>query len=413
MFDLTKKLPEVEASKPVQPASSGPTGCALIYQTQECRSLVEELFEFEGWDAPNSIDNRNVDSQFYAKQDSNLIIVELNESQSVVEDAQAIAATLPTHKGVVIIGQEDAISTLRSLKGMGFYYVFWPINKYEFAEFVMHVNNDLKSYSGVSKERRAKRVAVVGSKGGIGTSYIATELSSKMADDGVDTILVDHQYHDSNIDVLLGLTNHAPRALDEFSVPLHELDLEGAMNYLHPVSRDLRLLSLQGDALEADLLAYNQALCELLSRNTNFIVEDFSGSVDFQVDCKMLIDHYDVVAIVVEPSVAAVRKAKALISSLDAFRESTHKRTRIITVVNHHRPDKSFVIERDEIEKYLGSSVDLDFDYCKNLPHLHVDGKRAYKHDRHVSQAINKLVHLVNGRSANKSKGLLQRLGIR
>ncbi|MCL9774996.1 AAA family ATPase [Vibrio methylphosphonaticus] len=413
MFDITKKLPEVETSKPDIPTRSGPTGCALIFQTKECQTLVEELFEFEGWDAPNSVDHHKVDSQFYAKQDSNLIIVELNESSSVVEDAEAIAATLPTHKGVVIIGQEDAISTLRALKGMGFYYVFWPINKYEFAEFVMHVHNDLKSYSGVSKERRAKRVAVVGSKGGIGTSYIATELSAKMAEDGVDTILVDHQYNDSNIDVLLGLADHTPRALDEFSVPLHELDLDGAINYLHPVSQDLRLLSLQGEASQDDLLAYNQTLCDLLTRNTNFIVEDFSGSVDFQVDCNLLVENYDVIAIVVEPSVAAVRKAKSLITNLDTIRDATHKRTRIITIVNHHRPDKSFVIQRDELEKYLGSSVDLDFNYCKNLPHLHVDGKRAYKHDRHVNQSIDQLVRLVNGRSANKSKGLLQRLGIR
>ncbi|MGF1747826.1 MULTISPECIES: AAA family ATPase [Vibrio] len=411
MFDIKKRLPETEAPKKSASSTSGPAGCALVFQTDECRALVEELFEFEGWDVPNSVDAHKVDSQFYAKQDSNLIIVELNESASVIEDAKAIAATLPTHKGVVIIGQEDAISTLRSLKEMGFYYVFWPINKYEFAEFVMHVHNDLKSYSGVSKERRAKRVAVVGSKGGIGTSFIAAELSAKMAGSGVDTILVDHQYNDSNIDVLLGLTDHVPRTLDEFSVPMHELDLDGAMNYLHPVARDLRLLSLQGEASQADLLNYNQALCDLLTRNTNFIVEDFSGSVDFQVDCKLLIENYDVVTLVIEPSVAAVRKAKSLISNLDSIRDATRKRTRIIIAVNHHRPDKSFVIERNELEKYLGSSVDLDFDYCKNLPHLHVDGKRAYKHDKHINHSIEQLVRLVNGQPVSK-KGLLHRLGI-
>ncbi|GAL29187.1 type II/IV secretion system ATPase TadZ/CpaE [Vibrio variabilis] len=305
MFDITKKLPEgnkKSASK--SKVVSGPTGCALVYQTDECKSLVEELFEFEGWDAPNGVKQEKADSDFFAKQESNLILLELNNSDSVVSDAQAFAAKLPTHKGVIIIGKEDAISTLRTLKEMGFYYIFWPINKYEFAEFVMHVHLDLKSHTGVSKERRAKRVAVVGTKGGIGTSFIAAELSTKMSGQGVDTILVDHQYHDSNIDVLLGLTDHTSRTLDELSVPIHELDFEGAQNYLTPINKDLRLLSINGDSDQDELLSYNQALCDLLSRNTNFIVEDFSGSVDFHVDGDMLIRHYDVVAIVVEPSIA-------------------------------------------------------------------------------------------------------------
>ncbi|MGR5456682.1 chromosome partitioning protein ParA, partial [Vibrio alfacsensis] len=97
------------------------------------------------------IQQHKADSEFYSKQESNLILLELNESSNVVSDAQAVAAKLPTHKGVIVIGKEDAISTLRSLKEMGFYYLFWPINKYEFAEFVMHVNNDLKAQKGVSK----------------------------------------------------------------------------------------------------------------------------------------------------------------------------------------------------------------------------------------------------------------------
>jgi pilus assembly protein CpaE len=412
MFDITKKLPESKKSASKATVASGPTGCALVYQTEECKSLVEELFEFEGWDAPNGVRQEKADSDFFAKQESNLILLELNESESVVKDAQEFAAKLPTHKGVIIIGKEDAISTLRTLKEMGFYYIFWPINKYEFAEFVMHVHRDLKAQTGVSKERRAKRVAVVGTKGGIGTSFIAAELSSKMSGQGVDTILVDHQYHDSNIDVMLGLTDHTARRLDELSVPAHELDFEGAQNYLTPINKDLRLLSINGDTDQEDILNYNQALCHLLSRNTNFIVEDFSGSVDFHVDGEMLIRHYDVVAIVVEPSIAAVRNAKAMISSLDTIREAQRKRTRIITVVNHHRPENSFVVKRDELSKFLGSSVDLDIEYCKNLSHFHVDGKRAYKHDRSVNRSVEQLVRLVNGQPI-QNKSLLQRLGIR
>ncbi|CAH0529496.1 AAA family ATPase [Vibrio hippocampi] len=411
MFDITKNLPETKPEAPI-PQSSGPEGCALVYQSHECQVLVEELFTFEGWQTPNSVNHNKADSHFYAGQESNLIIFELNHSTDVVADARGIASKLPTHKGVIIIGQEDAISTLRALKEMGFYYVFWPINKHEFAEFVMHVDKDLRRHEGVSKERRAKRVAVVGSKGGIGTSFIATELSAKMASQGVDTILVDHQYNDSNIDVLLGLTDHMSRSIDELSVPLHELDLEGALSYLTKVDDDLRLLSLQGGSSQEDILNYNQTVCDLLSRNTNFIVEDFSGSIDFPIDCNLLIDNYDVVVIVSEPSISAIRKAKSLIAQLDAVRSAKRCRTRIITIANHHRPESSFVIPKADIAKFLGSSVDLDIDYSKAMSHLQVDGKRVYKHDRHIGHAVDQLSRLVNGQSID-NKSWLQRLGWR
>ncbi|MCG9658679.1 CobQ/CobB/MinD/ParA nucleotide binding domain protein [Vibrio mediterranei] len=411
MFDITKKLPE--SKKPKSSSTSSNITCSLVYQTEECRNLVEELFEFEGWDCPIGVQQHKADSEFYSKQESNLILLELNESSNVVADAQAVAAKLPTHKGVIVIGKEDAISTLRSLKEMGFYYLFWPINKYEFAEFVMHVNNDLKAQRGVSKERRAKRVAVVGSKGGVGTSFIATELGTKLAGEGVDTILVDHQYSGSGTDVLLGLTEFSARQLDELSVPLHELDMEGALSYLTSVSSELRLLSIQGNAEQQDLLNYNQTLCELLVHNTNFIVEDYSGSVDFPLDCDMLVRNYDVIAIVIEPTVTAVRKAKALISEIDTSRDLTKKRTRIVTVVNHHRPNNNFPIAHDDVTKFLGASVDLDFEYCKQLAHLQIDGKRVYKHDRSVNRSIDQLARLVNGQPINANKSILQRLGWR
>ncbi|GAL29186.1 type II/IV secretion system ATPase TadZ/CpaE [Vibrio variabilis] len=101
-----------------------------------------------------------------------------------------------------------------------------------------------------------------------------------------------------------------------------------------------------------------------------------------------------------------------MISSLDSIRESQRKRTRIITLVNHHRPENSFVVKRDELSKFLGSSVDLDIEYCKNLSHLHVDGKQAFKHDRNINRSIDQLVRLVNGQPI-QNKSILQRLGIR
>ena len=100
----------------------------------------------------------------------------------------------------------------------------------------------------------------------VGTSFITTELSSSLSMQGSDTILVDHQYASTNIDVLLGLKSFRAQHLDEFSTPLHEMDVDGALSFLSEVRKNLRLLAVGGDLSEVDTLNYTQALCHLLSR---------------------------------------------------------------------------------------------------------------------------------------------------
>ena len=395
MFDLTKAL--ATKAKPVLTTSSGVAGCTLFYQSQECLNLVQEVFLFEGWDEPACVNTTAGLTKVTEQQSSHIVILELNESSNVVEDAKAFASKLPTHKGVVVIGKEDAISTLRSLKEMGFYYVFWPVNKQEFADFLTHVSKNLKTFSGVSQKRKAKRVAIVGSKGGVGASFISTELGSLLSTQGSDTILVDHQNAGTNIDVLLGLKDFMPRTIDEFTTPLHEMDEEGALSYLFNARKHLRLLAIDGEKSPSDIFNYSQTLCGLLARNTNFIIEDFSGAVDFKVEPQLLVENFDVVVLVFDASVSSVRSAKRLYEKIESLQLTLSSRTRIIMVANYHRPKNSFVLEKSDLNKYLGVSVDLEFDYCKSLAHIIIDGKRGHKHDRNISHSTEQLVKLING----------------
>ncbi|UWZ99138.1 CpaE family protein [Vibrio splendidus] len=408
MFDLVKNIKDTTPQ--VVELTNGPAGCALIYQSKECSDLVKEMFQFEGWNEPHCIKREALSPKFYSEQTDNIVILDLTESQDILVDAQDIASKLPTRKGVIVIGGQDSISTLRDLKEMGFYYLLWPINKLEFSDFVMNVHKNLETYTGVSKKRKAKRVAVVGSKGGIGTSFITTELGSKLSSQNIDTILVDHQYSDSNIDVLMGLEDFRSKAIDEFAAPIHELDTEGALSYLTKVRKSFRLLSLQGDSKQDKIFNYNQMLCELMSRNTNFIIEDFSGSIDFRVDPQLLVETYDVVVVVFEPSVSSIRNAKSLLEALDQKQISIGKRIRVVTFANHHRPESTFVIEQSDLDKYLGAKVDLNMVYCKKLSHLLIEGKRAHKHERSVNNAIEELTSLINGQSSGKPHGWLSRL---
>ncbi len=403
MFDLTKAL--TTKAKPSQSSTTGVAGCTLFYQSQECLNLIQEVFRFEGWNELECVRSNVGLTKLTQQNNSHIVILELNESDNIVEDAKSFAGKLPTHKGVVVIGKEDAISTLRSLKDMGFYYVFWPVNKQEIADFLIHVNKNLKTFSGVSQKRKAKRVAVVGSKGGVGTSLITTELSSLLSTQGSDTILVDHQYADTNIDVLLGLKDFKPRGIDEFTAPLHEMDAEGALSYLFNAQKNLRLLTIDGDMSQTDILNYSQTLCDLLARNTNLIIEDFSGGVNFKVEPQLLVENFDVVVLVLDASVSSVRSAKRLFEKISNLQLTLSSRTRVITLVNYHRPENAYVLQRPDLIKYLGADVDLEVGYCKSLAHIIIDGKRGHKHDRHINRSMELLVKLINGQPVEQ-KGM-------
>ena len=208
-------------------------------------------------------------------------------------------------------------------------------------------------------------------KGGVGASFLATELGSLLSTQGSDTILVDHQYADTNIDVLLGLKDFKPRTIDEFTAPLHEMDEEGALSYLSNARKNLRLLAINGDMSQNDVLNYNQTLCELLARNTNFIIEDFSGAVDFKVEPQLLAENFDVVVLVFDASVSSVRSAKRLYEKIASLQLTLSSRTRIIMVANYHRPQNAYVLQKPDLAKYLGANVDLEVDYCKSLGSHH------------------------------------------
>jgi len=126
MFDLTKAL--TKKTKPAQTGTTGIAGCTLFYQSQECLELVQEVFRFEGWNESACVKVKAGSAKLTEKQNGHIMILELTESTNVVEEAKSFASKSPTQKAVVVIGREDAISTLRSLNDMGFYYVFWPVN---------------------------------------------------------------------------------------------------------------------------------------------------------------------------------------------------------------------------------------------------------------------------------------------
>lgn len=411
MFDLAKVVTQT-AEFNREPA--GPTSCSFYYQTSQCKELIERVFRFEGWNSPDCIKSSNPGGlQLDGLKD--IVIFELSQSANIVEDARDLASKLPNQKGVIIIGKEDTITTLRELKGMGFYYLLWPLNQEEMSEFLRHVHINQQRLSGVARNRKAKRVAVVGTKGGIGNTMIACELSATLAFQGIDTIQVDHQYFNSNTDILLSLKQFIRQDSDNLELQLRDMDEASASNYLTKIDQHFRLLALGGSQSAENLYSNSQNIAELLSRQANFIIEDFSGANDFMMDPAALSERIDVFVIVLDPTVSSVRNASKIIEKIEMHNLSGTADIRILTFLNIHRPDSAFPLKKDEVERYLERSVDVQLNYTAKFSALMLSGKRLHRFEKR-NGAFNKLAQLIQGKQPetrisplDKFKALIQR----
>ncbi|OAN13663.1 hypothetical protein A3K86_13895 [Photobacterium jeanii] len=410
MLDLTEALKSTQTSEESLGLCS-----VLFYQSEHCRDLVKEVFSFDALGEPilRQMKVAAWNEYFAANQlRVDMVLIELTDCEDVVARMAELAPQIPNTASVIVIGKEDAISTIRSLKEMGFYYVFWPVVKSELSDFMRHVVRNHHGGKGLGKERKAKRIAVLGSKGGVGASLLSCELARFLRKETQSRVmLVDHNYTDSNLDVMLGLDDFPKVDMSKSSVQLTQLDEDSAQALLLKVGDDLSLLAVDGEKTAvADCFKESDAVTSLLLRRFNLIVEDFSASVPFPIDYKAFCESYDTIVVVADPTVSSVRSAKRMLHNLDLAAKMSLKTPRSLLVLNQHRTFRDGVLYKNEIEKELARAVDVEIAYERSIPATLLSGKRFIEIKGKFSSKLLTLSGLVLGRSIEVKSNPLQSL---
>ncbi|MGX9418272.1 AAA family ATPase [Vibrio sp. RC27] len=401
MFDLVDLL---KNSQPENDPKEKITS-VLFYQTEKCRELVLEAYRFEGITDPEVLTNDDLSISDHVRQQSiEVVIVELNKSQNVTRDAERISHLLPSHASVIVIGCEDAISTIRNLKEMGFYYLFWPISKQELIDFVKSVNVNRASNRGPGQKRRAKKISIIGAKGGVGTTLLVSEVAHQLVSDKKSNcVVIDHNYHSGDIDIMMGIPKFDKRMVQRGAL-LTSLDLTTINSLIAKQSDMLSVLSLTSDDLTVnELNEYTDSIVDLLSPEVNFFVEDLSASAISPLADNRNWMESDCVILVVTPTISAVRDAARIKKALDTKTDDT--KPRLIVVVNHVVPEKSSTVKLTEIEKFLNYKPQVVLPYVPNAAKDLVEGKRLAKSSSGMKSPLKRLVSLILGESlAYKSK---------
>lgn len=401
MFDLAERL---SANKNNESKLSNKLKTMLFYQTEECRSLVNESFRFDGKDEPKCVKNRDEEfRQIDLLNPPEVVIIELNASQDVVQDAQRLAHLLPSQVSVVIVGSEDAISTIRLLKEMGFYYLFWPVSKQECSDFIRNVLDNHEQHKGLMANRKAKRIAMVGVKGGVGVSLISSEISRSLSlDKGVSTLLVDHNYHGGNLDIFMGLKQYQKRAVQKGTL-LSNIDGTYALGVIRKVTPMLSMLAIDSEELSTqELNEYTLAVQEQVLNNSSVMIEDYAHLIRNEGDIVNLLQRIDVLIFVFDETVSALRDYNRLNQLVKKNNVDNH--TRIISVLNSSRPVNSGSVSLDEIEKYSAQRPHIIVPYDEKAPQHILEGQQIIRTKSSMALPLINLIALILGEDQKQEK---------
>lgn len=402
MFDLVGSLKNAPDKGSI--VDQEKIGTVLFYQTTECNELVQEAFRFEGIVAPAVVQNTDDEITNHVRNsDIEIVIVELNHSDNVSADAERISRLLPNHASVIVIGSEDAISTIRNLKNIGFYYLFWPITKQELIDFVRSVNdNRRKSSRGPGQNRRAKCISIIGSKGGVGATFVCAEMAYQLSTlEKSSCLVVDQNHSTGDLDIMMGIRDYERRTVQKSDISI--IDDKFSQSLVYRQNSLLSVLSLTSESVDdLTLLDYTNSVIDYLSGDFNFILEDRSASVAFSVESDRFISDSDVIVLVMSASVSAIRDAARLRDKVK--RLNKNESLRLILVMNHIVPSKSETLTKEDAEAFLKQNIDVEIPFCDHLNAHILEHKRVARSSLKAAKPLRQLTATILGERANSSK---------
>jgi pilus assembly protein CpaE len=198
-----------------------------------------------------------------------------------------------------------------------------------------------------SRESRAPVVAVMGAKGGVGSTFLACQLSTTLQRLGANTVLTDMNLRLGDVSLFFDLK---PRyTLADLAAEREDFDFAYVDTLLETHSSGVRVLAAPGRPEDAETFraAQLERAVEIFREEFDWVVLDVSRSWD-EVSLRAL-DLADQVLLVTSTDVAALHHAR---QHLDLLERLGHSALKIRLVLNRH--DKSDPVSNSDIAEFIG-----------------------------------------------------------
>ena len=236
---------------------------------------------------------------------------------------------------------------LRSMRAGARDFIRLPINDDELTTVVERTAEFAAEHTDDEPKKRGRVIAVFSSKGGCGTTLIATNLAMTQKN---PTVLVDLNLQSGDLELLLGLK---PKfSLADVVENRDRLDDALLASYITPHSKNLSLLAAPVKAESAEDIEpkHIYEVMELLRQRYDNVIVDTPHSFD-SVTISAL-DHADQILVVLTLEIHAIRSTRR---ALEIFDRLGYPRKKVKLVVN--RWSKNIELDQKQVEDFLGERV--------------------------------------------------------
>ena len=207
-----------------------------------------------------------------------------------------------------------------------------PINPQELEAALTRFEDRLRSRIPTRELKQGKVVSIIGAKGGVGTSTVATNLaaSTKHAAPSHSIALMDLNLQNSDLPVFLDLPGSS--GLRDLSQDLSRLDETIVQSVMTKHASGVELLPSGYDGLDGTKPPTGSIThtLDLLQSLYDCVFVDCGHAVD---STREALDFSSIIIVVTTLTVPAVRRTKQL---LDAFRDAAYGSNKIMLVINRY-----------------------------------------------------------------------------
>ena len=283
-------------------------------------------------------------------------IVRLNPSAAIIslgatpDNGLKLVARIASEcpRTAIICASRDASSDLilRSLRAGAREFLRLPLVGEEF-KTVFDRTAEFCAGQTAAPKKRGRAIAVFSSKGGCGTTFIATNLAAAL---NAPTVLVDLNLQSGDLGLFLGVD---PKfSIADLVENRARIDDSLLRSYLAPHSANLSLLAAPQEADSADDIEPEHIfeVMEILRERYDYVVIDPQHT--FDAITLAALDQSDDIVIVLTLDIPAIRCAQRALAIFDRLGYARHK---IHIVVN--RWSKQIDLDLRQVERYLGVPV--------------------------------------------------------
>lgn len=292
----------------------------IISQNQERLSLISDYLSVRGLEVKTH--NKPIKDFSYKDylHELEAIIIELGEINDPQEDIELICKIFPSGIHRIILADNDSIAIKQSFLDRGIRYL-------HFHTQFDQLYTQIKSPAPQPQQYNSIRISILGTKGGIGNSFISYHLAKIIYGRYMTrTLLIQGAYSSFNLDLLSN---------QEFQDQLFK-------------ENDISLLKekIQDIAIEEKLAQYS----------FNFILHDHSTHCMDKDKIEQILNTSDCALILISYDLSSIRKAKEILSINDFLLSVNQGSKKLIIAINELSTYKP--LNQGDIEEILGKKVE-------------------------------------------------------